>query len=282
MHYDLATDTLRYSNGAAVPDESAISAELRRRGAIRPPTAAIPGDHVHLAHRSRVLDDLIAAAVTAPPLPDTPASDPELRIDLLAATLPNLRSLHARALLYATVLNTYPPAWWFEHFAIVTALSCPPALLQAATRHTKRRSPRDLQAQYASARALELVGQYDGDQLTRRANLFSGVGWLLEGRMDVVRGRVRTVTVEVREKAVAGGSAVRRAAHATRTVELVWTCPVCQGPRGEPRIAPGAASSPAAAQSWDNPCGHIDDGVEILAEADRLASAGLPEPVPLA
>ena len=293
MHYHLATDTLRYSNGALVPDEPAIAAELRRRGAMRAPTGTIRGEHAHLADEVRVVEDLLTAAVIAHPLPDTPAADPDLRIDLLAATLPHLRGLHCRALLYATVLNTYPPAWWFEAFAIRTAQSYPPALLQPPGLRAAARTPADLQTACAAVRAVELLARYggDGEQLTRRADLFSGVGWFLEGRMGVVRGRVHTVTVRdaaandtgrnaADRPAAASTSATSpaRGAPATRRVELLWTCPVCGGPRGEPYDSTvDDEGAPAGVQCWENSCGHVDSDVAVVVEAERLSRAGLPE-----
>ena len=57
----------------------------------------------------------------------------------------------------------------------------------------------------------------------------------------------------------------------TRKVEIADTCPTCGGPRGEPR---GLNQCDDGAyywvQVWDNPCGHRDMYVDVLAEAAAL------------
>ena len=43
------------------------------------------------------------------------------------------------------------------------------------------------------------------------------------------------------------------------TVELEWVCPVCGGPRGEPRDGFSYDGSRRFVVSvWENPCGHVD------------------------
>lgn len=57
MHYDPADDTLRYSNGAEVPDEAAVRTELATRGLIR------PDGSVRIADWMQVQRELHTAAI---------------------------------------------------------------------------------------------------------------------------------------------------------------------------------------------------------------------------
>lgn len=53
-------------------------------------------------------------------------------------------------------------------------------------------------------------------------------------------------------------------------VELLWVCPRCGGPRGEPE--PGISydgSHRMHVHQWTNPCGHIDFYRDLLVEAHR-------------
>lgn len=56
-----------------------------------------------------------------------------------------------------------------------------------------------------------------------------------------------------------------------RTFCIADTCPKCGGPRGEPRnmnqVDDGCFYS---VDVWDNPCGHIDRYVDVIAEANGL------------
>ena len=238
------------------------------------PETVSPFGELH-DYRARVLDDLISAAVIAHPLPDTPAAvNPDHRIDLLAAALPNLRGVHGRALLYAAVLNIYRPAWWFERYAIAIAQSLPPAAVRTAASTTRGAR---LQSICAAGRAVELLERYggDGEQLTRRANLFAGADWLRQRRAGAVRGGVHTVTVR---DTTAAAAAPGEGGIVTCSVQLVWTCPVCETPRAEPyTVTIRERDATAQVQRWDNSCGHVDADDQVLAEAARLARAGLPE-----
>lgn len=54
-----------------------------------------------------------------------------------------------------------------------------------------------------------------------------------------------------------------------RTVTLLWVCPRCGGPRGEP--FPGVSydgSRRLSVDQWINPCGHVDWYSRVRAEAD--------------
>ena len=227
-------------------------------------------------YRARVLDDLISAAVIAHPLPDTPAAvDPDHRIDLLAAALPNLRGMHGRALLYAAVLNIYRPAWWFERYAIAIAQSLPPAAVRTAASTTRGAR---LQSICAAGRAVELPGALRRRRRAvhpPRANLFAGADWLRQRRAGAVRGGVHTVTVR---DTTAAAAAPGEGGIVTCSVQLVWTCPVCETPRAEPyTVTIRERDATAQVQRWDNSCGHVDADDQVLAEAARLAPAGLPE-----
>lgn len=51
-------------------------------------------------------------------------------------------------------------------------------------------------------------------------------------------------------------------------VELVWVCPVCGGPRGEPfETISYDGSLRLHCHGWNNPCDHIDKYVDCVAEA---------------
>lgn len=58
------------------------------------------------------------------------------------------------------------------------------------------------------------------------------------------------------------------------TVEIADTCPVCGGPRGEPRgynfFEDGETFH---VNVWDNPCGHIDSYRDCYFEAKKLKEA---------
>jgi hypothetical protein len=68
VYYDPRDDSLRFANGAVVPDDAAIWAELERRGLVREPTAAVPGRHARHLDIEAVRADLLATALpTAQP-----------------------------------------------------------------------------------------------------------------------------------------------------------------------------------------------------------------------
>lgn len=51
-------------------------------------------------------------------------------------------------------------------------------------------------------------------------------------------------------------------------VNLVWVCPVCQGPRGEPGVRMSYDGSlKMVVNGWANPCGHVDKYVACIQEA---------------
>lgn len=53
-----------------------------------------------------------------------------------------------------------------------------------------------------------------------------------------------------------------------RNVTLVWICPRCLGPRGEPVRRPACEDGHHyAVDCWTNPCGHVDTYSAVLREA---------------
>ena len=55
--------------------------------------------------------------------------------------------------------------------------------------------------------------------------------------------------------------------HSTR-VRLLWTCPTCNGPRGEPYATISYDGSRRLwCDGWKNPCGHVDTYAEVRKEA---------------
>jgi hypothetical protein len=51
-------------------------------------------------------------------------------------------------------------------------------------------------------------------------------------------------------------------------VEIAGTCPVCGGPRGEPRGHNFYEDGDTFhVNVWDNPCGHVDRYPDVIAEA---------------
>ena len=50
-------------------------------------------------------------------------------------------------------------------------------------------------------------------------------------------------------------------------VTVNWVCPVCGGPRGEPRKFRFFPNRSYLCDRWDNPCGHIDKYDAVLIEA---------------
>jgi hypothetical protein len=52
-----------------------------------------------------------------------------------------------------------------------------------------------------------------------------------------------------------------------RTVSIAAVCPVCGGPRGEPRLERYHEDGDWYSVSrWENPCGHVDKYTDVLAE----------------
>jgi len=42
-------------------------------------------------------------------------------------------------------------------------------------------------------------------------------------------------------------------------ISLEWTCPICEGPRGEPHpVRSYDGSMNMMVDGWTNPCGHVD------------------------
>jgi hypothetical protein len=59
-------------------------------------------------------------------------------------------------------------------------------------------------------------------------------------------------------------------------VEISAYCPVCGGPRGEPKWHHFCEDGEwLTCQTWDNPCGHVDLYKDVLKEADQLQEAKL-------
>ena len=58
--------------------------------------------------------------------------------------------------------------------------------------------------------------------------------------------------------------------YASITVTLLWSCPLCGGPRGEPvRAVSYDGSRRLGCDGWTNPCGHIDIYAAVRREAGR-------------
>jgi len=62
------------------------------------------------------------------------------------------------------------------------------------------------------------------------------------------------------------------------SVSVPWICPVCGGPRGEPKEHHFYEGGDWYTCSvWDNPCGHVDKDAAVLAEgAHYWAARGRP------
>jgi hypothetical protein len=76
---------------------------------------------------------------------------------------------------------------------------------------------------------------------------------------------VRTVTIP--------GSQQHEGFHSIR-VTLPWTCPQCDGPRGEPfETTSYDGSRQLGCDGWKNPCGHVDGYPAVRREARALAEA---------
>lgn len=57
-----------------------------------------------------------------------------------------------------------------------------------------------------------------------------------------------------------------------KTVTIANRCPICGKPRGVPVARPFHEDGVTyAVDCWQNPCGHVDRYVDVLAEADRSA-----------
>ena len=57
-----------------------------------------------------------------------------------------------------------------------------------------------------------------------------------------------------------------------RTIDIMNTCPVCHGPRGEPTLRPFCEDGyHYSVDCWANPCGHVDSYNDVLAEAEEIA-----------
>lgn len=70
--------------------------------------------------------------------------------------------------------------------------------------------------------------------------------------------------------------------HALTRVALLWTCPVCGGPRGE--IVPAISfdgSRRLACDGWANPCGHVDTYANVRREGVPVPPAPPDPPRPL-
>jgi len=54
------------------------------------------------------------------------------------------------------------------------------------------------------------------------------------------------------------------------TVTLNWTCPTCNGPRGEPWATTQCEDGDwLHIDRWNNPCGHVDRYRDVAKEAIR-------------
>lgn len=71
--------------------------------------------------------------------------------------------------------------------------------------------------------------------------------------------QTRTVTIP--------GSREHNGMHSVR-VTLLWECPACGGPRGEPfRTLSYDGSRRLGCDGWTNPCGHVDSYAAVRREA---------------
>lgn len=56
-------------------------------------------------------------------------------------------------------------------------------------------------------------------------------------------------------------------------VTLLWVCPICGGPRGEPHPALSYDGSRRLnVDGWTNPCGHVDGYATVRQEAKSFPS----------
>ena len=62
-------------------------------------------------------------------------------------------------------------------------------------------------------------------------------------------------------------------------VAVWWACPVCSGPRGEPREATSFDGTyRLVVDRWDNPCSHVDKYDDVRREAARNGMSGSSAP----
>lgn len=60
----------------------------------------------------------------------------------------------------------------------------------------------------------------------------------------------------------------------SQQVTLLWICPVCLGPRGEPfETISYDGSRRLAVDGWTNPCGHVDSYTDCRREAKERVAA---------
>ena len=94
----------------------------------------------------------------------------------------------------------------------------------------------------------------------------------LLGLFHLLTPETMSVTIRDRSAEPAWGSGPTRPV--TRKVVISAYCPTCGGRRGKPRgLNQCEDGEHYWVQVWDNPCGHIDSYVSVVAEANRRAQA---------
>jgi hypothetical protein len=76
------------------------------------------------------------------------------------------------------------------------------------------------------------------------------------------------MNVRVRDRATEAATWGKPGYHITlRTVTIPDTCPVCGGPRGEPKATSYHEDGETfSVDVWENACGHIDSYADVLRE----------------
>jgi hypothetical protein len=125
----------------------------------------------------------------------------------------------------------------------------------------------DITTRQGTTYTTELIrGYHAGRLVLRHADT-----WVQIGAGDVTTGKTHddTPAAATRTVIVADRGYSRSYEGVTeRAVTLVWTCPLCGRPRGEPRNSrlPEDGWNYCVHQ-WDNPCGHLDMYAQVLVEA---------------
>ncbi|WP_141575730.1 hypothetical protein [Actinomadura sp. WMMA1423] len=125
----------------------------------------------------------------------------------------------------------------------------------------------DITTRQGTTYTAELVrGYYAGQVVLRHADT-----WVQIDAADITTGRTHddippaiTRTVRVADR----GTSRSYEGVTIRRVTLVWTCPYCGRPRGEPRTSRIPEDGEYYyADAWSNPCAHTDMYAQVLVEA---------------
>jgi hypothetical protein len=91
---------------------------------------------------------------------------------------------------------------------------------------------------------------------------------------------VETMTVTIRDRGAEaerniGWGSGRWTGPVLRDLVISTACPACGRPRGVPEavLVDGPGGVLHSETAWRNPCGHVDYGINVVAEARALAEA---------